>query len=149
MKTDCRGHFSCRLTTHSGVKRRQLAVNSSKAIHKFVVLLIGGASPQPGVFFQDTAINPSLGPPLETSCFKGSWKKTPGCELASTELTRRQLPDAPTVYNSRLYNGRYVPRCRESQLARCRNVCLQAQRMNFISHQFTQGCIHHAMALQR
>ena len=31
-------------------------------------------------------INPSMGPPLETSCFKGSWKETPYSELACATL---------------------------------------------------------------
>ena len=34
-------------------------------------------------------VNPSLGPPLETSCFKGSWRKTPYSERACAKLRCR------------------------------------------------------------
>jgi hypothetical protein len=34
-----------------------------------------------------------MGPPLETSCFKGSWKETPYSELANTKLRRKWFSD--------------------------------------------------------
>jgi len=38
-----------------------------------------------------TRHEPSLGPPLETSCFKGSWKQTPYSEPASLKLRFKAL----------------------------------------------------------